>query len=123
MKIPAICALTCFALGLFVNQGAAQVLPPNEAGVSMGHLHLKVAEPELQKKFWTGVLGTPAVPFGPFEVYPIPGVLVVVDKKPEAGEGTDGSVVNHIGGKVRNLEEALARCKENSIAIDKHNRG
>ena len=98
----------------------SQVLAPNDAGVSMGHLHIKVAEPELQKKFWTGVLGAEPRAFGSFQVYPIPGVLVVVEKKAEAGAGTDGSVVNHIGVKVQNLEDALAKCKENGITVDTH---
>ena len=32
----------------------AQLAAPNESGVSLGHIHLMVADPEVQKKLWVG---------------------------------------------------------------------
>src|SRR5580704_296559 len=36
---------------------SAQLAAPNDSGVSLGHIHLMVADPEEQKKLWVGVLG------------------------------------------------------------------
>jgi catechol-2,3-dioxygenase len=47
-----LCLLSVSTASLFAQTGA-----PNDAGVSMGHMHLMVADPEAQKKLWVGVLG------------------------------------------------------------------
>ena len=31
---------------------SAQLEPPNEAGVTMGHVHLNVTDPELNRQIW-----------------------------------------------------------------------
>ncbi|HLW76081.1 MAG TPA: hypothetical protein VKS01_03830, partial [Bryobacteraceae bacterium] len=50
-----------------------QLAPPNDAGVSVGHVHLIVTDPDAQKKLWSGVLGAEAITLGPLELYKIPG--------------------------------------------------
>src|SRR5579872_3892642 len=99
-------------LPLFASSvGSAQVLAPNAAGVSMGHLHLNSADPDAQRKFWVDTLGARPAKLGPADVYAMPGVLVMVAKKPKAPEGTDGSVVNHLGVKVKDFDAARDRAK------------
>ncbi len=88
----------------------AQLPPPNPAGVSMGHLHLLVRDPDAHKQFWTQVMGAAVVKLGPNDVMKFPGVLVMLRKGQPAG-GTKGSVVNHLGFKVRDLKAAVARMK------------
>src|SRR5437868_5534183 len=78
------------ALALFAAGAPAQVVAPNSAGVSMGHLHLNTADPEAQKKFWVDVLGARPAKLGPADVYVIPGALIFVTKKPQQPEGTEG---------------------------------
>ena len=90
---------------------SAQVVAPNAMGVSMGHLHLNSADPDAQRKFWVDTLGARAAKLGPVDVYAIPGVLVMVTKKPAAPEGTEGSVVNHLGLKVKDFDGAVAKVK------------
>src|SRR3954464_9407105 len=85
----------------------AQLPAPNDAGVSMGHLHLMVADPEAQKKLWVEVLGAQPsaqnIP-GVFELLRLPGMDLVVGKARTApAEGTDGSTVSHIGFLVKDL--------------------
>ena len=41
-----------------------QLPAPNEAGVSTGHLHLMVKDPEAQKKVWIEVMGATEVSAG-----------------------------------------------------------
>jgi catechol 2,3-dioxygenase-like lactoylglutathione lyase family enzyme len=88
----------------------AQLPPPNAAGVSMGHLHLMVADPEAQKKLWVGLLGAEVTHAGAQELLKLPGIFIVVQK---AGtpptEGTDGSSVNHIAFLVKSFDDMKAK--------------
>jgi catechol 2,3-dioxygenase-like lactoylglutathione lyase family enzyme len=85
----------------------AQVAAPNEAGVSMGHVHLVVQDLEAGKKFWTAMGGTHGT-LGANEVFRFPGVLILVRKGDPSG-GSVGSLVNHIGFWVANIQESVAR--------------
>ena len=87
----------------------AQLAPPNDTGVSMGHVHLVVADLEAGKKFWTAMGGTPGK-LGANEVFKFPGVLILLRKGDPSG-GSVGSMVNHIGFHVPNTAEALAKWK------------
>ena len=87
----------------------AQVAAPNEAGVSIGHVHFLVPDVEAATKFWTAMGGVPGK-LGPNDVLKFPGVLILVRK----GDGTTptvGSVVGHIGFHVPDTTAALARWK------------
>src|SRR3981081_510202 len=86
--------------------GLAQLPAPNAAGVSMGHLHLNVKDVEENKKFWVGQLGATPIKLGKNDGMKFPGVLVFLRKADPTG-GTEGSVVNHIGFLVRDLDERL----------------
>ena len=96
--------------------GYAQTAAPNSAGVSMGHLHLNAADPAAQKAFWVDMLGARAAKLGPAEVFVIPGVLVFV-KKAEPSGGTVGSVINHVGVKVKDMDAVLAKAKAAGMKI------
>jgi len=87
----------------------AQLAPPNDAGVSMGHVHLMVQDVEAGKKFWTAMGGVPGK-LGANDVFKFPGVLILLRKgEPTATTPSVGSVVGHIGFHVPNTTEALAR--------------
>jgi catechol 2,3-dioxygenase-like lactoylglutathione lyase family enzyme len=100
-------------LGLVVMAGSlmwAQLPPPNEAGVSMGHIHLLVRDVDAQRKFWVEVMGATPVKFGQGEAMKFPDVLVMLRKGEPAG-GTKGSVVDHLGFKVKDLKAIHAQMK------------
>jgi catechol 2,3-dioxygenase-like lactoylglutathione lyase family enzyme len=88
----------------------AQLPPPNSAGVSMGHLHVLVRDVDAQKNFWTEVMGATPVKMGAMDVMKFPDVLVMIRKGEPTG-GTKGSVVNHLGFKVRDMKATVARMK------------
>jgi catechol 2,3-dioxygenase-like lactoylglutathione lyase family enzyme len=94
----------------------AQLAPPNASGVTMGHYHLYSANPEAHKKFWVDVLGARETKLGGIHVFKLPGVLIMLDKG-ERTSGTEGSVVNHIGFKVRDLAATLAKLESAHIPI------
>ena len=87
----------------------AQAAPYNDAGVTMGHVHLMVQDVPAAEKFWTAMGGVPGK-LGPNSVFKFPGVLILV-RKGDATLPAVGSVVGHIGFHVPNTTDALARWK------------
>jgi len=86
----------------------AQLSPPNDAGVAMGHLHLSVRDTDAQKAFWTALGGVP-VTNGRLQLIQFPGTFVMLRKGEPTG-GTEGSVINHIGFKVKSLRDIQAKA-------------
>lgn len=103
-----------------VGAARAQVAPPNAAGVSMGHVHLVVQDLDGAKKFWADFGGTPGK-LGANEVSKFPGVLIFMRKGEPVG-GSVGSVVNHIGFKVKSMEQSLAKWKAAGLKTEPGNR-
>ena len=87
----------------------AQLSAPNDSGLAMGHIHLTVRDMDAQKNFWTALGGVPVVN-GRLQLIQFPGTYIMLRKAEPAG-GTVGSVINHIGFKVKSLEETMAKCK------------
>ena len=95
----------------------AQVLPVSDGPVRMGHLHIYSANPDLQKRFWQDGLGAQYARADVFDIYKVPGVLVVVQKGNDSRSGTDGSSVNHIAVKVSDLKSAVSKCQAAGASI------
>lgn len=92
----------------------AQVAPPNDAGVSIGHIHLTVPDPDAQIKVWTDVLGATASKDGFLNLVKLPGVFIIVTKA-NATEGSDGSTANHIGFLVKDYAALKAKLAAANI--------
>ncbi len=89
---------------------SAQLAAPNAPGVSIGHVHLVVADPDAQKKLWVGLLGAEVTHAGALEMLKFPGVFVVVQKaRTPPTEGSDGSTVNHFGFLVKSYADIKAK--------------
>jgi catechol 2,3-dioxygenase-like lactoylglutathione lyase family enzyme len=94
----------------------AQLPPPNDMGVSMGHNHMLVPDPEVHKKHRVGVLGAEEVHSGTLEAWKFPGIFLIVGKARTAPTGgTDGSTVNHIGVAVPSYAAIKAKMAELGI--------
>src|SRR3954464_5043352 len=84
----------------------AQPYPFNEAGVTMGHWHLNSRDVEASKKMFVAMGGTAMKP-GDFELARFPGVVVNLHLRQlaaAANGGTIGSVVNHVGFIVSDVQ-------------------
>jgi catechol 2,3-dioxygenase-like lactoylglutathione lyase family enzyme len=113
--ISACCAIWMLAGGM----AWAQAFPANEAGVTMGHWHLNTRDVEANKKIFVALGGT-AIKAGNFEVVRFPGVAVYLHLAPGApppAGGTVGTVVNHVGFLVQNVQESVARWKAAGVAV------
>ena len=96
-----------------------QAFPPNDMGVTMGHWHLNTRDIEANKKIFVAMGGT-AIKAGNFDVVRFPGVLVYLHVAPGAqppAGGTVGSVVNHVGFLVPNVQQAVAKWKAAGVSV------
>lgn len=95
----------------------AQLVPPGDAGVSIGHVHLMVANPEAQKKVWVDALGAVPTKTGTLDLLRLPGVYIIVGKaRTDPSGGTDGSTVNHFGFLVKDMAATKAKLDAAGVA-------
>jgi catechol 2,3-dioxygenase-like lactoylglutathione lyase family enzyme len=110
-----------FAFTIAATAAGAQpvAFPPNEMGVNMGHWHLNSKDPEANKKFFV-TLGGRVIKRGANEVVLFPGVVIFLTRGQGTAPtgGTAGTVVNHVGFLVRNVQESLAKWKAAGIQVE-----
>lgn len=92
---------------LFALPMLAQLPAPNAAGVSAGHDIMIVKDLDGANRFWTALGGEPAQ-LAQLKLTKLPGVLYLMRMGDNKG-GTDGSSVEYVGYKVKNLKETLAK--------------
>jgi catechol 2,3-dioxygenase-like lactoylglutathione lyase family enzyme len=102
---------------LAAGTAVGQPAPFNEAGVTWGHWHIISKDVEANKKIFLGMGGKLFMPGGqPLMMFP--GVYINLTLGTEKGEGgTQGSVVNHVGFIVNNVQEQVAKWKAAGIAV------
>ena len=91
----------------------AQLPSPNSQGVSAGHHIFSTRDLDATNRFWSTLGGEPAT-LGPLKLIKFPGVLFLV-RKGEPSGGTEGSTIDAIGFRVRNLKESLQKWEAAGI--------
>jgi catechol 2,3-dioxygenase-like lactoylglutathione lyase family enzyme len=116
VKINVFAALL-LATTLAAGTAVAQPAPFNEIGVTMGHWHIISKDVEANKKLFTGMGGKLFMPGGqPLMMFP--GVYINLTLGTEKGEGgSQGSVVNHVGFIVNNVQERVAQWKAAGVPV------
>jgi catechol 2,3-dioxygenase-like lactoylglutathione lyase family enzyme len=94
----------------------AQLAAPNEAGVSMGHIHLRVRDAHEQSLAWINVFGARRGTAGPFALLKLPGIFIIVSQG-ETDGGSDGSAINHIGIAVKDFAAIKAKLKAAAVPM------
>ena len=98
----------------------AQPYAPNDMGVTMGHWHLNSRDVAVNKKIFVGMGGTDTS-IGPSQRVTFPGVIVILNPGaagPPATGGSVGSVVNHVGFIVKNVQESVAKWKAAGVPVE-----
>ncbi|MGH9645669.1 MAG: VOC family protein [Bryobacteraceae bacterium] len=103
----------CLGLGFGVLPALAQLPAPNAAGVSAGHDIMSVKDLDSANKFWNA-LGAEPGQLGTLKLIKLPGVLYLMRAYDTKGGtvlkgGTEGSSVEYVGYKVKNLKDTLAK--------------
>jgi catechol 2,3-dioxygenase-like lactoylglutathione lyase family enzyme len=110
---------TLLAVGVFfwVAPMTAQLVEPNQIGVTMGHIHLAVRDVDAHKQFWISQVGGTLVKNGPLELIQFPGVFIMLRKAEPSGPPA-GTIVNHFGFTVKDMPASLAKWRAANIKID-----
>src|SRR5437016_1528227 len=101
---------------LIATPASAQLALPNAAGVTYGHVHLNVKDIEVHKKLWVEHFGGVVVQKGPLTAIRLPGMLIALSPRTPTG-GSQGTVMDHFGFKVRNLPEFLAGWRAAGLPV------
>ena len=116
---PTIFAALLFASSLAAGSAAAQPAPFNDIGVTMGHWHLasSPANVEANKKIFLAMGGKLFMPGGnPLMMFP--GLYINLNLGAGTQEGgTEGSVVNHVGFIVDNVQQRAAQWKAAGVPV------
>src|SRR5213592_2790879 len=106
-----------FALTLTAGTAAAQPAPFNQIGVTMGHWHIASKDVEANKKLFLAMGAKLFMPGGnPLIMFP--GVYINLNLGSEKGNGgTQGSVVNHVGFIVNNVQDRVAQWKAAGVRV------
>ena len=107
-----------FVSTLASSAAVAQYAPFNETGVTMGHWHFTSHDVEMNKKIFMA-MGGRDVSRGAAATVQFPGARINLnlgDEPPGKG-GTVGSVINHVGFVVNNVQERAAEWKAAGVPV------
>lgn len=108
MKPPVFLALLLCAL-----PASSQLPAPNAAGVSAGHDIFTFHDLNAANTFWAALGGEPTA-LVQLKMTKFPGILFLT-RQGDAKGGTEGSSLDYIGFKVKNLGETLAKLETAGI--------
>lgn len=94
----------------------AQLPAPNAAGVSAGHMHMMVRDPEAHKKIWVEALGAQVANSGSLELLKLPGIFLILGKA-ETTLGSEGSSVDHFAFRAKDLPATKAKLVDAGVPI------
>jgi catechol 2,3-dioxygenase-like lactoylglutathione lyase family enzyme len=117
MKTTAIASILALASALAMGSAAAQPAAFNELGVTMGHWHLISKDVDTNKKIFLAMGGKLFMPGGaPLMMFP--GIYINLSLGDEKGDGgSRGSVVNHVGFIVNNVQDRVTEWKAAGVAV------
>ena len=94
----------------------AQLAPFNESGVTIGHVHLLVPDPEAHKKLWVDLLGAKIGHAGPLELIELPGIVVLINK-PQPGATPGEPTADHFALVVKDLASIKEKLASANISF------
>jgi catechol 2,3-dioxygenase-like lactoylglutathione lyase family enzyme len=105
---------------LGATSAIGQFAPPNDAGVSLGHIHLFVKDIEVQKRFFAEMMGGTALEGTANPTVQFPGVWILFRQAAETSGPPAGSIVNHFGFVFKDLPAMLAKWKAAGVEIQQN---
>ena len=103
---------TAFSLSISVAMAASrvQLAAPNQMGVTMGQLYYWVRDVEANQKFWVTLGAIPVRTSEKQAVLKLQGLLILLNQGESSGN-SEGSVLNHVGFQVSNLQQIMEKVK------------
>ncbi len=110
-------AALLLASSLSAGIAAAQPAPFNEAGVTMGHWHLVSKDVEANKNLFLA-MGGKLITRANNAAIMFPGVVINLALGDEQADGgTQGTVVNHVGFIVDNVQQRIAEWRAAGVTV------
>ena len=112
--------LIAVLLGLALTAGTAdaQPAPFNQTGVTMGHWHIASKDLEANKRLFLAMGGKLYMPGGnPLIMFPGLYINLNLATNVKGEAGTQGSVVNHVGFIVDNVQTRAAQWKAAGVPV------
>jgi catechol 2,3-dioxygenase-like lactoylglutathione lyase family enzyme len=109
-----------FLLAAFSAPVFAELPAPNAAGVSFGHLQLRVRNANAQMKLWTDIFAPQQGKAGPMILLKIPGIDVIISNG-ETDAGSDGSALHHVTFAVKDYAETKSKLKKDKVPLKETN--
>ena len=109
-----------FALAAVTAPLFAELPAPNAAGVSFGHLQLRVRDGGAQMKVWTDVFAPQLGKAGPIVLLKIPGIDAIISNG-ETKAGSGGSVLDHVTFAVQNYADVKGKLKKDKVPVKDSN--
>ena len=96
----------------------AQLAAPNASGISYGHVHMFVNDPDAEKKIWVDLLGARPTNTGALQLMSVPGAMVIASKgqKPPTG-GSEGSTVPYVSFRVKSYADTKAKLQSANVKL------
>jgi len=95
----------------------AQLFPPDDRGMRMGHVLLNVSDVDAHRAFWTRQFDATPVTVGTLQGVTIPGVVILFRQQARTGP-SEGTTINHMGLKLRKLSDYTARFDSAGLKYD-----
>lgn len=112
-------------IGIFLRLGflllvpglvQAQLAPPNLDGLRMGHVHLNVTDIPGQRRFWVEQFDAKPLVRRGLEGVIVPGMMILFTQQAPT-HGSEGTVLDHFGFKVRNRDEMVKSARAAGFAV------
>ena len=94
----------------------AQLAPPDKSGLTYGQVVVNVRDVEAHKKLWVEHFGGSVVQKGAITAIKYPGMLLVLNKAEPTG-GSQGTVMDHFGFKVKDIASILAKWRAAGLEV------
>jgi len=101
----------------------AELPPPNQAGVRMGHILLNVEDVERQEKFWVEQFGATPLKRAGFQGVKLPDGMLILFRKQAPIGGSEGCVLDHFGFKIPNLANGLDGIRAAGYTVQRELKG
>jgi catechol 2,3-dioxygenase-like lactoylglutathione lyase family enzyme len=100
-----------------VVRAHAQLFPPNDLGMTMGHVLLNVSDVEAHRTFWIRQFDAKPITVGKLQGVTIPGAAILFRLQQRTGP-SEGTTINHLGLKLLKLSDYTARFDAAGLKYD-----
>lgn len=95
----------------------AQLATPNAAGLAFGHVHLNVSDLEYHKRLWVEHFDGIVIEKGPLIAIKFPNLFMILTETTPT-TGSQATVMDHVGFKVRNMDSFLEKWQASGFEVD-----